>query len=184
MKKLLLFFLFFTSLNAQEQLYFGLGSSYMKEVFTSLDAKDTSLHTRFKIGYGDIKAYAVELSIESMKNSSKIFSAPSSNSLDGDKLGLNIELLKAFDFDIYLYPFVRAGFGTGSMDISRELQESLSYGSFNLGAGVFIPLYKNVDVELGYEYRSISYEAIDTIITKNSYKSNANALFFGFNARF
>lgn len=184
MKKLLLFLLLLTSLSAQEQVYCGITSFYTQENFTNLEAKNVALRTKVKIAYGDIKSYAVEFSIESMKNSSKIFSAPGVNTLDGDMLGFNIELLKSFDLDIYVYPFIRAGFGTGAMDIKRELQSSLSYGSFNLSSGLFIPIYSDVDLELGYEYRSISYESIDTIIAKTSYKSNSNSFYFGFNVRF
>lgn len=184
MKKLLLFLFLIPSLYASEKVYVGLSYSYMQENFTNLKAKSATNLTKFKIAYGDIKAYAIEFSIQSMQNKAKIFSSASSNSSDGDMLGFNIELLKSFDFNIYVYPFVKVGFGTGSMGISRELQESLSYGTFNVASGLFIPVYKHVDLEIGYEYKNISYEAIDTIATKNSYSSNANALYFGFNVRF
>jgi opacity protein-like surface antigen len=92
--------------------------------------------------------------------------------------------MKAFDFGIYVLPFVKVGFGTGYLDIERELQDRISYGSFQGSLGFFIPMDEHSDIELGYEARSNSYEYIDAIATKTSYDSTINTAYVGVNYRF
>ena len=136
-----------------------------------------------KIGYGDIKAYAVEFSVEYARNKSKIFSSSPTASSDGNKFGFNVALMKAFDYT-YLYPFVRVGFGTGYLDVERNLEKNLTYGSFQGSVGSFIPLSDSFDIEVAYELRHTSYEAVNYIVTKTSYSSVSNIGYFGINYRF
>ena len=181
MKKTILFFLFLTSLYAESTFYVGVNHGAYKEYFNDIDASSSSSISTLKVGYGDIKAYAVEFSVDYSKNKSKIFS--SASSLDGDKYGFNVSLLKAFDFN-YVLPFIKIGFGTGYLDIKRNLQDTLSYGSFQLTGGTYIPLNDSFDIEVGYEIRHIAYESINTIITKDSYHSVNNIAYFGINYRY
>ena len=162
----------------------GASAGIFNESFNSVDATSSSAMGTLKIGYGDIKAYAVEFSVDYAYNRSKVFSTSSEVTRDGNKYGFNVSLLKSFDWDIYLLPFIRAGFGTGFLDIDRKLQKSLSYGSFQLGLGTFVPMGKDFDLELGYEIRSTSYEAINTIVTKKSHDSISNIAYMGINYRF
>ncbi len=162
----------------------GMSAGAFNESFNEIEASNSSAMATLKIGYGDIKAYAVEFSIDYAYNRSKIFSTSSDVTRDGNKYGFNVSLLKSFDWDIYMLPFVRVGFGTGFLDIDRELQKSLSYGSFQLALGTFLPISNNFDLELGYEMRGTSYEAINTIVTKTSYGSMSNIAYIGINYRF
>lgn len=184
MKKILLFLLVISSLYCNDKFYLGTNYGYYQEKFSIINANNTSTISRIKVGYGDIKSYAIEFSLDYLPNQSKIFSSSTNVTKDGDKIGFNVALIKAFDFNIGLYPFAKVGFGTGFMDIKREIQNSLSYGSFNLSAGTFVPLSDTIDLELGYEYRSVSYQAVDTIVTKRRISSNANIVYIGFNVRF
>lgn len=184
MKKIILFLLLISSLYAEARVYLGMSGGFYNETFTTLEASNSGTMATLKVGYGDIKSYAVEFSIDYAKNNSKIFSAPNSLSNDGNKYGFNVSLLKSFDWDIYILPFIRVGFGSGFLDIDRVLQKSLSYGSFQGSIGSFIPLSDNFDVELGYEIRSTSYEGIDTITQKTSESSLSNIAYIGVNYRF
>lgn len=184
MKKLILFLLLVSSLYSEAKVYMGTSAGVFNEQFSGIEATSSSAMAAFKIGYGDIKAYAVEFSIDYAYNRSKVFSTSSEVSRDGNKYGFNVSLLKSFDWDIYVLPFVRVGFGTGFLDIDRELQTNLTYGSFQLGLGTYVPISDDFDLELGYEVRSTSYEAINTIVTKTSYDSVSNIAYMGVNYRF
>ncbi|MEA2092095.1 MAG: porin family protein, partial [Campylobacterota bacterium] len=61
-------------------------------------------------------------------------------------------------------------------------KSSLNYGSFNLGLGFFIPISKHFDFEIGYDYKYISYEKLQTAGT--DINSNINGAYAGFNVIF
>ncbi|MBL0708184.1 MAG: porin family protein [Sulfurimonas sp.] len=188
MKKIILLVVLLTSLYSSQtedkaKVYVGIGGGYTNESFSD-DAKTTgSAETaKIKIGYGIRSAYAIEFSIDYSKNTSNVFST--SPSKDGDKIGLNVELIKAFDWDIFIDPYFKAGFGTGTFDIKSEYsnQDSLNYSSYNLGLGFFIPMSEHIDFEVGYDYKYVSYEKLRDI--DGSYSSNMNGLYLGANYRF
>jgi opacity protein-like surface antigen len=183
LKKIVLFFLLLGTLYAQEAgLYMGSSLASYNESFNSnSDVSITTSMETIKCGYGARNGYSVELSFDFIQNNSQIFST---NQEDGDRYGFNLALSKAFTLNKYLLPFVKVGFGSGTMKIERELQKHLSYGSYNLATGLLIPLNKHYDLEVGYEYRYISYESIDTIAQTIQYKSNANIFSLGINVRF
>lgn len=184
MKKIILFLLLISSLYSESQVYVGLSGGSFVEKFDDIDASSSALMSSLKIGYGDRESYAVEFSVDYAQNNSKVFSTSPTLEKDGNKYGFNVSLLKAFDFDIYILPFVRVGFGSGFLDIDRSLQKSLSYGTFQLGVGTFIPLGRNFDIEVGYEAKHTSYEAINVIVTKVSYTSTTNNTYIGINYRY
>lgn len=185
MKIIILFLLLINTLFAEAKLYLGSNYGIFEEKFTNeIEATSSTQIAKVKLGYGVREAYAIELSLEYIENQSKIFSSNNELNSDGDKYGINVDLIKAFDLDILILPYLKAGFGSGWFDIQRELQNRLFYSSFNLGTGIFIPISENFDFELGYEYKYTSYESVDTIAKKLSYQSNTNIAFFGFNVRF
>ena len=183
MKKLLFILLCISSLYSQSHFYFG-GSmgAYHESFEEQSNVVENTTITSLKIGYGQRKAYAVEFSFDYIKNKSKVFS--SSGKYDGNRYGFNLALVKSFDYDLFVLPFIKAGFGSGFMHIQRTTQKKISYGSYNLATGVFIPIYKKFDIELGYKYRYMSYQPIDTIAEKTRYKSHINILYSGINFRF
>ena len=172
-----------SSLYAESTFYVGTSYGAFSEEFREIDASSSSSVTTLKVGYGDIKAFAVEFSVDYANNKSKIFSSSTTTPLDSDKYGFNISLLKSFDFN-YVLPFVKVGFGTGYLNIDRTLQDSLTYGSFQMSAGTYIPINNSFDVELGYEVKHTSYQAINTIATKTSYSSVINTAYIGINYRY
>ena len=179
MKKILLSLLLITSLYSDAKIYLGASAGAYLEQLDSNSKSATSEMISLKAGYGDIKAYAVEFSFDYINNNTALFSAG-----DGIKYGMNVSLLKSFDFDLFFIPFVRVGFGAGKMDSNAKANKhSLAYGSFNLGIGSFIPLSDSFDLEVAYDYRALTYEKADSALTNIS-KSNVNLLYVGINYRF
>jgi len=172
-----------SSLFAEAKIYLGTHYALYNESFNEVDASSSSDLVALKIGYGDIKAYAVEFSVEYARNKSKVFSSTPTTSTDGNKFGFNVSLLKAFDFT-YLYPYIKAGFGTGYLDVDRTLQDSLTYGSFQGTLGTYIPINDIFDAEVAYEIRHNSYKSVNQIITKPSFSSVSNIVYFGLNFRY
>jgi len=186
LKKIILSLLLFSSiLFAEAKPYIGFSYGNIEENFTTTEetASTSSQFLNVKAGFGSREAYGVEIDLEYAQNKSKIFSS-GTNEFDGDKYSLNVALVKAFDFNIYLLPYIKAGFGAGFMNIDRTMDTKLSFGSFNLGTGVLLPMGDNFDLEIGYKYRYVSYEGLNLITSKIIHKSHANAAFFGFNIRY
>jgi opacity protein-like surface antigen len=166
---------------ADSKIYFGTGYAYNSETvsYQGWNKTFTNNAARVKVGYGDREAYAVEFSLDYVDNNKEIF-GPN----DGKKYGFNVELLKAFDFGIYVNPFFKAGFGAGYMDTPADLNNgSLTYGSFNLGAGLFIPMGEHFDIELAYEYKGLSYQKLDSNLTVSP-DSSLHIGYVGVNFRF
>ncbi|WP_188108598.1 outer membrane beta-barrel protein [Sulfurimonas lithotrophica] len=168
-----------TSLYSEAKIYFGLDYGKFNEDFSNIAAKSSSESVRLKLGYGIRENYSIEFALEALDNDSKIFS-----NNDGEKYALNIALVKTFDFDIYVLPFIKLGFGAGYMDVNRELQSKLNFGSFNAEVGTYIPINEYLDFEIAYNYKDLSYEAVDTIAYELKYKSNVDTFYFGFNIRY
>lgn len=177
MKTLLLSLLLLSSLYADAKVYLGASYGYLNESFASgLDYEGSSSIAKAKIGYGDVGSYGVEFSIDYIENKLNVYSAN-----DTQKYGFNVDLIKAFDLGIFFNPFFKGGFGTGYLQ--TQSVGKVTYGSFNLGLGVFIPLTEYLDLELGYDYKNLSYER-PTGEESQSYESNVNGAYAGFNVRF
>jgi len=182
LKKIILFSLLMTSLYADAKIYMGAGYGLHTENITLYNEDENSITANMatlKIGYGVRESYAIEFSVDYIDNSEKLFL-----SSDGAKYGLNVELIKAFDFGIYVNPFVKIGFGMGYMETkAKENEKSLSFGTYNLGFGTFIPINEHLDIELAYNYKYISYQK--SITTEaDSETSMANIGYIGLNVRF
>ena len=177
MKTLLLSLLLISSLFGEAKIYFGANYAYLNESFASgMDYEGSSSALKGKIGYGDIASYGVELSAAYIENKLNVYSAK-----DNIKYDFNVDLIKAFDFDIFFNPFFKAGFGTGYLQ--TQSVGKVTYGSFNLGFGVFVPINDYLDFELGYDYKNLSYER-PSGEESQSYESNVNGAYAGFNVRF
>jgi hypothetical protein len=180
LKKLLYLLPLFSSiLLAEAQIYFGTGYTYNSESVSGINKTFQSNGARIKIGYGDISAYAIELSLDYIDNKQEIF-----DNSDTYKVGFNVELLKAFDFNLFFNPFVKAGFGAGYLKTNADVvNQSLTYGNWNLGTGLFIPLNKHIDFEIAYEYKSISYQKLDPALINNP-TASINIGYIGINFRY
>ena len=180
MKKIILFTLLVSSLFAEATVYVGSGYANYSETLNSTGHTTSDNSATLKIGYGDRKAYAIEFSLEYIDMGSAALDFKS-------KYGFNISLLKSFDWDIYVLPYVKAGFGAGKRDSSTNPSvKTLSYGSYNFGMGMFLPLSEDWDVEVGYEYRNISYASDSSVSVNdgNYERSQVNIAYLGLNYRF
>jgi opacity protein-like surface antigen len=170
-----------TLLFADSTIYVGTGYIFSNENFSyqGIDKSFSSNGARLKIGYGDIKAYAVELSMDYIDNKEAVLSPN-----DAEKIGFNLELLKSFDVNIFAYPFVKAGFGGGYFKTDADVvNSSLTYGTWNLGGGLFVPYSQHIDFELAYEFKSLSYQKTDPELS-SSPKSTLHIGYVGINFRF
>jgi len=179
LKKLLLFTLLTVSLFGDAKIYMGLGYSLYNESYTHAaatipDTTDNAL--KLKIGYGIRESYAVEFSLDYIEHAS--FSE--TPAIGQAKYGFNIALIKAFDWGIYVNPYLKAGFGAGLLDA----QQALSYGSFDLGAGFYIPINTTFDIEVAYDYQHLSYQKVDNQALTEKNESNVNTSYIGVNVRF
>lgn len=160
----------------------GTGYGFYDEAITLYDETENSISANMatiKVGYGIREAYAIEFSVDYVDNSELLFKQD-----DGAKYALNVELIKAFDFGIYINPFVKVGFGMGYMETTaKENDNSLSFGTYNLGLGTFIPVNEHLDIELAYNYKYISYQKSDTL-EPDSETSIVNIGYVGLNLRF
>jgi len=182
LKKILFLTLLISSLFAESQLYLGAGYNYYNEQYTNNSMESVSLSDNgftLKVGYGERKAYAVEFSVDYIDHAD--YSA--TPIIGHAKYGFNVAMLKAFDFDIYLYPYLKVGMGTGILDNFGEAEKSLQFGSFNLAGGVFIPIDKTFDIEISYDYRYTTYQKENSDLETNN-KSDVNCIYIGINTRF
>ncbi len=176
MKKILSILLLFTSLYSEATLYFGTNYGVVNEKFTNnKGTKSASQSLNINFGYGDINAYAINFGVDIIKSKESTIS-----NKDGKQYNFNIDLIKAFNFDIFMNPFFQAGFGMGNMKVASSTQNSLGYGSLNLGAGIFIPINHYFNIEIGYKYKYLSYERFE----EKSYKSHQNTIYSGVSFRY
>lgn len=178
MKYFLLFSLLLTSLFAEAKLYVGTSVGIYQENYTDAENSDSLKTAKVKFGYGDIDAYAMEISLEAIEKDSAFTSVNQS-----ERYALNVALLKAFNFDIGFNPYLKAGFGSGYYKQGAADSTTMHFGNYTLGGGFFIPVLEHVDFEIGYEYKYISYESEDTTTTASE-KSHGNIGYLGVNVRF
>lgn len=183
MKRLIFFIALMSSLYAFDynpKVYVGVGAGIQQENFIqNAKASNTPLFGTLKVGYGDIRAYSVELCLNYINNRSNIFSPN-----DQNRYGVDVMFVKAYNFTDAFYPYIRAGFGAGEMKVNRLLQNKLAYSSYNLGGGLTIPLDKHIAAEGAYEFRTTSYQSIDLIAEKLKVKSHIHQFYIGLIYRF
>lgn len=174
------------SVFADAQPYFGLGGISSTEHFsvknpgtTERDGSAAFNAVQIKAGYGDIKAYAVEIDLGYGRYDKNIFSTK-----DTDYLYFDIGLIKAFDFDVGFFPFFKLGFGVGELEVERPFENSMSSGSFFAGLGLFWPLGWGFDLEASATYRDKSWEGLDMIGAEVESASRIIEPYLGVNLRF
>ncbi|WP_457744087.1 outer membrane beta-barrel protein [Sulfurimonas sp.] len=181
MNKQILFLLILltSSLFADAKVYVGTGLTRVDETLDATKKAIPNSVVSLKIGYGQRDSYAIEFSTYYTQNKSKYFSKN-----DAQKMGFDVDLIKAYDFGIYVNPYVKVGFGAGAIKTDADtINQSLTYGNFNAALGFFIPLSSQMDLELAYQYKYLSYEKIDVTTSANP-TSHSNGIYFGFNIRF
>ncbi len=154
--------LFYISLFAEAASYIGLSLESSTELFVLKDESRNATTPQYKIkaGYGDIGAFSVEASFSYMNYATDIFTF---NGHDGRALMLDITLFKGWDPGYDLYPYVDAGIGMGDMKVNRELENSLTFSSFNFGTGVRYVINHTYDFDIGMNYKLRTWQTIALI---------------------
>ena len=182
MRKIIFAWLFIWSMaQAEPQAFLGFGGGSLVEQYSSTSINKTvgGYHAKVTAGYGERTAYMVQIGLSYIEYDSNVFSPD-----DGYNLYLDVDLIKAFDFNIGFYPFVKAGFGAGKMKVARSVQSELGNGDFHLGAGVYVPLGKYVDIEFSFVSRGKNWEKINLIATQEEVTSASIEPYFGINFRY
>ena len=159
-----------SSLFAESAMYVGLLGGMSSEKFTQPYNQSTSSPMgKLQIGYGDIKSYSVQLGLIYNPNDQNVFS--DSGYKDKTRYSLDVELIKAFDFHVGFYPFMKAGVGAGVFETHKTYtdpntsasttQSQINFSSFNLGGGVYYPVSTHIVLELGATYKFMSYQKFD-----------------------
>jgi len=187
LRKILLTVLFSAALWAEAGVYIGAGGTIYNEDFifnsTGFAANEMSATyqgAKVKVGYGDRKAYAIEFSLSYGEYDKNIFSDN-----DREQFFVDIDIVKAFDFDIYVYPFIKFGFGAGKLKIDRKLDSSITSGSFQAGGGFYIPLFdSDFELEASAVYRWKHFEGIDLVGDPADIESSMIEPYIGLGYRF
>lgn len=171
---------------AEAQPYVGLGGVSSTEHFSvknpgtaERDGQALFGAVQIKAGYGDIKAYAVEIDLGYGRYDKNIFSTK-----DTDYYYFDLSLVKAFDFGIGMYPFFKVGFGTGELEVERPFENSMSSGSFFGGIGLFVPISGSFEFEASVIYRDKSWEGLDMVGDETVSSSVIVEPYLGLNLRF
>lgn len=181
MRLLSLLVLFYVSLFAEAAAYFGLSLEDSTEFFVLDDQTRDASTPQYKIkaGYGDIAGYSVEASFSYMDYATDIFSEN-----DGKALMLDITLYKGWDLGYNLYPYIDAGIGMGEMDVERTLEDSLSFSSFNFGAGMRYVINHTYDFDIGLNYKLRTWQTISLVSHRINVTSHLVNPYVGINFHF
>ncbi len=182
---LFIIFLGLGSAQADERVIIGAGAGWVNEDFSFTNSQgektvgSSAAIENLKIGYGDIKKYAITFTVSYSEYSQNLFSLN-----DGSKMNLDIDLIKSFDLNSSFIPFVSMGMGVGHMTVERELENYVEGGSFQVGTGLYYQIAPYMDLELNIQYKWAHWTSLDFISTKPETSSTSLLGTLGVNFRF
>lgn len=171
----------YLSLFAEAAGYIGLSIEDSTEFFVLSDRTVDASTPQYKIkaGYGDISGYAVEAAFSYMDYATNVFS-----SNDGEALMLDITLFKGWDVGYNLYPYLDVGIGMGDMKVERQLEESLTFSSFNFGGGIRYVINNTYDFDIGLNYKLRTWQTISLVADSVNVTSHLVNPYIGINYHF
>ena len=172
---------FYLSLFAEASAYIGISIEDSSELFV-LNNNSMSASTplyKIKAGYGDIGGYAVEAAFSYMDYATNVFSPN-----DGPALMLDLTLYKGWDVGHNLYPYLDVGMGMGDMKVERQLEKSLAFSSFNVGAGIRYVIDRTYDFDFGVSYKFRSWQTISLVAEEVDVTSHVLNPYIGINYHF
>ena len=172
----------YLSLFAEAAAYIGFSIEDSTEFFVLEDKDPVDASTpqyKIKAGYGDIGGYTVEASFSYMDYATNVFSEN-----DGAALMLDITLYKGWDVGYNLYPYVGVGIGMGDMEVDRQLESSLTFSSFNFGAGLRYVISNTYDFDLGVNYKLRTWQTISLVADNINVTSHLVNPYLGINYHF
>lgn len=172
----------FFSLLAEPAVYVGIAVEDSTELFSVEGKESVTASTpqyRIKAGYGDIANFAVEASFSYMDYETNVFSAN-----DGAAIMLDLALYKGWDAGYDLYPYLVVGIGVGNMPVERKLEDALTFSSFNVGGGVHYMISEHIDLDLGFNYKFRSWQAVSMVSEDIKVTSHVANPYIGMNYHF
>lgn len=97
---------------------------------------------------------------------------------------LDITLYKGWDVGYSLYPYLDVGIGMGDMKVERQLEDSLTFSSFNFGAGIRYVIDATYDFDLGLNYKLRSWQSISLVSEQVDVTSHLVNPYIGINYHF
>jgi len=122
---------------------------------------------KLKVGYGKDGDFKGQMSLSFISFDEKVFDDENS-----DLMELGFDVIKEFEATKQFYPFLKAGFGFGYMDVEGYEDDSIYEVSFNVGAGISYKAIENFYIVGGIDYIGRKWQDIDygrgTISTTDS----------------
>lgn len=187
MKKIVLATLVATGLMAAESsVYIGLDYGKASNTSTgdyssggSLDIDNDYSDLKFKVGYGADGEVKLQMTVSSVTFDKAVF-----DNTNKQLIEVGFDAIKEFEATKELYPFVKIGFGIGSMTVEGYNQSSIAEVSFNIGAGVSYKVVDHLYLLAGVDYigrkwQDIEYPTYTVSATDSGFKP-----YLGMNYRF
>jgi opacity protein-like surface antigen len=188
MKKILIIsMLYSTMVLADSKVYLGLFGGVANEQFSKPKTGNIfSSAAKINLGYGDYKSYSAEIYFLYNQDNKNYFSDTSSKG--GTRYSAGLNLIKAFDFGVNFYPFVKVGFGGGYLSADITIQNgnrnNLKFSSLDAGFGFNYLLVKSVVLQVCATYKHTNYQQIDPQASSGSITSNGLTTLAGLMYRF
>lgn len=138
--------------NTHEREVTGAGSG------TSEYDKDYS-DIKLKIGGGEDGGVKVQATLSFIEYDESIF-----DNTNKDYIEVGLDLIKEFEVNKNVYPFIKGGLGVGSMDVEGYSESSITGVSLNLGAGLSFKATDNFYLVGGVDYVYRKWQDIEYTI--------------------
>jgi len=190
MKKIVLAGLLASGLMAADSgLYVGAEYGAAKNSTTidfdggSIDGDNDYKDVKLKIGGGTDGGFKYQGTVSFISFDEYVFSDKSKKTTE-----FGFDLIKEFEVTPSVYPFIKAGFGVGSMDVEGYTEDSILGVSFNIGAGISYKVIDHLYLLAGVDYvarkwQDIEYYDGSSTVTLST-KDSAFKPYVGVNYRF
>ena len=102
---------------------------------------------KLKIGAGEDGGVKLQGTLSFISYDESIF-----DETNKDYVEFGLDLIKEFEVNKQLYPFIKGGMGVGAMDVEGYTEDSILAVSFNLGAGLSFKATDNISLLAGVDY--------------------------------
>lgn len=111
---------------------------------------------KFKIGTGTDGGVKFQGTLSLISYDETVF-----DDTNKDLMEFGVDFMKEFEVSPSFYPFIKAGFGVGSMTVDGYSEDSIVTVSFNLGAGISYKATENIYVIGGVDYVARKWQDIE-----------------------
>jgi opacity protein-like surface antigen len=119
---------------------------------------------KLKIGGGEDGGVKVQATLSFIEYDESIFDVTNK-----DYIEVGLDLIKEFEVNKNVYPFIKGGLGVGSMDVEGYSESSITGVSLNLGAGLSFKATDNFYLVGGVDYVYRKWQDIEYTIGWSKY---------------